>query len=185
MFSRVIELVLELLAPCDGFRMPCDGPIRSKPCSTVQRCTVHRIIIHGKNMRESYSALAGEVPGHDNLWAKRLLQLHMSTPYSVCVLVWQQASTKGVRYHPGAVHSTESVLWAPTTTRQSQLVTLQGHKLHTASGVISTFLELFVLRKQLGCIQVVHRAEVHELQGDTWSQEKAELYTSFAHSQST
>jgi hypothetical protein len=70
-------------------------------------------------MRESYSALAGEVPGHDNLWAKRLSQLHMSTPYSVCVLVWQQASTKGVRYHPGAVHSTESVLWAPTTTRPS------------------------------------------------------------------
>jgi hypothetical protein len=41
MFSRVIELVLELLAPCDGFRMPCDGPIRSETMfnSTEVHCT--------------------------------------------------------------------------------------------------------------------------------------------------
>ena len=104
----------------------------------------------------------------------------MSTPYSVCVLVWQQASTKGVRYHPGIVHSTESILWAPTNLLgKLKLFTLHDHKLHTVSGVTSTFLKLSVLRKQLGCMQVVHRAKVHEFQG-SWSQETAGLYTSHA-----
>jgi hypothetical protein len=66
------------------------------------------------------------------------------------------------------------------TTGKSQLITLHGHKLHTARGVTSTFLKLNVLRKQLGCMQVIHMAKVHEFQGGTWSQEIAELYTSYA-----